>query len=74
MNIAIVVGKQLVNDEPENAALSSSSWFCPLLPWRTPVELGDDCVSSALAVLPRSANGTPEVLVDCFTGKPKGII
>jgi hypothetical protein len=38
------------------------------------VEPRDDCIGRALAILPGSANGAPEGLVDTFTGKPDNVV
>ena len=41
---------------------------------RLMVEPRDDRIGHALAILPRSANGAPEGLVDSFAGKPDDIV
>jgi hypothetical protein len=38
------------------------------------VEPRDDRIGRALAILPRSANGAPQGLVDSFASKPDDIV
>jgi hypothetical protein len=38
------------------------------------VDLRDDRIGRALAILPRSANSAPKGLVDSFAGKPDDIV
>ena len=43
-------------------------------PWGLMVEPRDDRIGGALAILPRSADGAPEGLMDSFAGKPEDIV
>jgi hypothetical protein len=38
------------------------------------VEPRDDRIGRALAILPRSANGAPQRLVDSFASKPDNVV